>query len=163
MNHSVNKVILIGNVGRDPEIKHFKDTEKIATISLATSESYRNKSTLKYMEKVEWHKIVVFNPKIIEYLEKSVSKGTKIYVEGQLKTREWIDAKTQEKKYMTEVVVPKFGGELVVLSSKEKEASLQAKTPIMSLDQLKERSLSFGCTSPQKSNIVVELDDEIPF
>lgn len=117
MAGSVNKVILIGNLGRDPEIRHATDGSKIATFSVATSESWKDRATGERKDRTEWHRVVVFNERLSEVVEKYIKKGTKLYLEGQLQTRKWTDNAGQER-YSTEVVLPKYRGELSILDSR---------------------------------------------
>jgi len=104
---SVNKVILVGNLGRDPEIRSTQDGTRVANLSLATSESWRDKNSGERREKTEWHRVVVFNERIVDVAEKYLHKGSKVYVEGQLQTRKWTDQSGQEK-YTTEIVLQRF-------------------------------------------------------
>jgi len=119
MSGSVNKVVLVGNLGKDPEIRMAQDGTKIAQLSVATSESWRNKVTGERQDRTEWHRVVVFNPNIADVCEKYLRKGAKVYVEGQLQTRKWTDQSGQEK-YTTEIVLPKFKGELTMLDDRSK-------------------------------------------
>ena len=114
MSGSVNKVILVGNVGADPEIRRTQDGRAIANIRLATSESWRDKNTGERREKTEWHRVVVFNEGLCKVVEQYVKKGSKVYIEGQLQTRKWTDQSGVEK-YSTEVVLQGFGGTLTML------------------------------------------------
>jgi single-strand DNA-binding protein len=114
MAGSVNKVILVGNLGRDPEIRSTNDGTRIANLNLATSESWRDRNSGERKERTEWHRVVIFNDKLVEIAEKYLRKGSKIYVEGALQTRKWTDQQGQEK-YSTEVVLQKFRGELTML------------------------------------------------
>jgi single-strand DNA-binding protein len=114
---SVNKVILVGNLGRDPEIRSTQDGLKIVNLSLATSESWRDKNSGERREKTEWHRVVIFNERLAEVAEKYLKKGSKIYVEGALQTRKWTDQSGQER-YSTEVVLQRFRGELTMLDGK---------------------------------------------
>lgn len=116
MSGSVNKVILVGNLGRDPEVRRMQNGDPVVNLSLATSESWRGKDGEK-REKSEWHRIVVFNDHLAKVAESYCRKGSKIYVEGQLQTRKWTD-KDGAEKYSTEVVLNKFNGALVLLDSK---------------------------------------------
>jgi len=116
MAGSVNKVILIGNLGKDPEIRTMQDGKKVANLSLATSESWKDKSTGERKEKTEWHRVVIFGS-LAEIAEKYLKKGSKVYVSGSLQTRKWTDQSGAEK-YSTEVVLQNFGGELVMLDGK---------------------------------------------
>ena len=114
MAGSVNKVILVGNLGRDPEIRSTQDGMRIANLNLATSESWRDKMSGERKEKTEWHRVVIFNERLTELAEKYLRKGSKIYVEGALQTRKWTDNAGVEK-YSTEVVLTRFRGELTML------------------------------------------------
>ena len=120
MAGSLNKVQLIGNVGADPEIKNLNNGGSLANIRLATSESWRDKRSGERKEKTEWHTVVVFNEHLVELVDKYVSKGDKIYVEGQLQTRKWEDRDGNDR-YSTEVVIPNFGGTITLLSSKNSD------------------------------------------
>ncbi len=117
MAGSVNKVILIGNLGRDPEIRSTQDGTRVANLSLATSENWRDKNTGERREKTEWHRVVIFNERLVEVVEKYLRKGSKLYIEGQLQTRKWQDQSGQDK-YSTEVVLNRFRGELTMLDSR---------------------------------------------
>ena len=117
MAGSVNKVILVGNLGRDPEVRSTQDGLKIVNLSLATSESWRDKNSGERREKTEWHRVVIFNEKLGEVAEKFLKKGSKIYIEGALQTRKWTDQGGQER-YSTEVVLQRFRGELTMLDGK---------------------------------------------
>jgi single-strand DNA-binding protein len=114
MAGSVNKVILVGNVGKDPEIRRTQDGRAIANLSLATSDSWRDKATGERKEKTEWHRVVVFNDNLCKVVEQYVRKGSKLYIEGQLQTRKWTDQSGAEK-YSTEVVLQGFNGTLTML------------------------------------------------
>jgi len=117
MAGSVNKVILVGNVGKDPEVRTGQDGSKIVNFSLATSETWNDRASGERKERTEWHRIVVFNDRIGDVVEKYVRKGSKVYVEGALQTRKWTDQSGQEK-YTTEVVISRFRGELTLLDSR---------------------------------------------
>jgi len=117
MAGSVNKVILVGNLGRDPEVRSTQDGTKVANLSLATSESWRDRNTGERRERTEWHRVVIFNERLAEIAEKYLRKGSKIYVEGQLQTRKWTDQNGQDR-YSTEVVLQRFRGELTMLDSR---------------------------------------------
>ena len=114
MAGSVNKVILVGNLGRDPEIRSTQDGMRIANLNLATSESWRDKMSGERKEKTEWHRVVIFNERLTELAEKYLRKGSKVYVEGALQTRKWTDNAGVEK-YSTEIVLTRFKGELTML------------------------------------------------
>jgi len=117
MAGSVNKVILVGNLGRDPEIRSTQDGTRVANLSVATSESWRDKASGERKERTEWHRVAIFNEKLVEIAEKYLRKGSKIYVEGALQTRKWTDQSGQEK-YTTEVVLQRFRGELTMLDGR---------------------------------------------
>jgi single-strand DNA-binding protein len=114
MAGSVNKVILVGNLGRDPELRSTQDGTRIANLNLATSESWRDRVSGERKERTEWHRVVIFNERLVELAEKYLRKGSKIYVEGALQTRKWTDNAGIEK-YSTEIVLQKFRGELTML------------------------------------------------
>ena len=117
MAGSVNKVILVGNVGNDPEIRSFNNGGKVANFSLATSESWRDKQSGERKDKTEWHRVAIFNDGLVGIVEKYVKKGSKLYIEGKLQTRKWADRDGNEK-YTTEVVLQGFGGTLTLLDSR---------------------------------------------
>ena len=117
MAGSVNKVILIGNLGKDPEVRTSQDGSKIVSFTLATSEMWNDRASGERKERTEWHRIVVFNDRIGDVVEKYVRKGSKVYVEGALQTRKWTDQAGQEK-YTTEVVIGRFRGELTMLDGR---------------------------------------------
>ncbi len=139
---SVNKVILVGNLGRDPEIRSMQNGNKVCNLSLATSERWRDKNSGEMQEKSEWHRVVIFDEKLCEVAEKYLHKGSKVYLEGALQTRKWADQAGVEK-YSTEVVLQKFGGKLVMLDSKGEN-----------------RPAEDGGAKRQPES---DLDDEIPF
>ena len=114
MAGSVNKVILVGNLGRDPEARQMQDGNPVVNLSLATSESWKDKNTGERREKTEWHRVVIFNERLADVAQKFLHKGSKIYIEGQLQTRKWTDQSGVEK-YSTEVVLQRFRGELQML------------------------------------------------
>ena len=117
MAGSVNKVILIGNVGRDPEIRRTNDGRPIANISLATSKTWRDRTSGERREKTEWHRVVVFSEGLCRVIEQYVKKGSKLYVEGELQTREWEDQQGQ-RRFTTEVAIQNFGGTLEMLDGR---------------------------------------------
>lgn len=117
MAGSVNKVILIGNLGRDPEVRSMQDGGKIVQLSVATSEQWRDRASGERKEKTEWHRVVIFNERLAEVAEKYLRKGSKVYLEGALQTRKWTDKDGQEK-YTTEIVLGKFRGELTMLDGR---------------------------------------------
>ena len=117
MAGSVNKVILVGNLGRDPEIRSTQDGTRIATLNLATSETWRDRASGERKERTEWHRVVIFSEGLAEIAEKYLRKGSKIYVEGQLQTRKWQDQQGQDR-YSTEVVLQGFNGQLTMLDGR---------------------------------------------
>ena len=117
MAGSVNKVTIVGNLGKDPEIRYLNDGAKVANLTVATSETWLDKASGERKEKTEWHRVVIFNDKIAEVAEKYLKKGAKVYLEGQLQTRKWSDQSGIEK-YTTEIVLGKYKGELTMLDSK---------------------------------------------
>jgi len=117
MAGSVNKVILIGNLGADPEIRRTQDGRPVANLRLATSESWKDKTTGERKEKTEWHRVVIFNENLCRIAEQYLKKGSKVYIEGALQTRKWQDQSGQDK-YSTEVVLQGFRGELTLLDSR---------------------------------------------
>ena len=116
MAGSINKVILVGNLGADPEIRDLPSGQKVANLRLATSEQWTDRATGEKRERTEWHSVSVFNQNAVGFAENYLRKGSKIYVEGQLQTRKWQD-QTGQDKYSTEVVISTFGGQLTGLSS----------------------------------------------
>ena len=117
MAGSVNKVILLGNLGQDPDVRTMQSGKKIATMSLATSDSWKDKETGEKKEKTEWHRIVVFNEGLVGVVENYIKKGTKLYIEGALQTRKWTDDSGTEK-YTTEIVIQGYGGRIDIVSAK---------------------------------------------
>ena len=117
MAGSVNKVILIGNLGRDPEVRHTNDGSPIVNLNIATSETWRDRNSGERKERTEWHRVVIFNERLAEVAQKYLQKGSKVYIEGQLQTRKWTD-KDGAEKYTTEVVLQRFRGELTMLDSR---------------------------------------------
>lgn len=117
MSGSLNRATLIGNLGADPEIRSTQDGRKIVNLRIATSESWRDKNTGERKEKTEWHRVVIFNEALAKVAEQYLRKGSKVYLEGKIQTRDWTDAKG-EKKYATEIVLQEFNGTLTMLDGK---------------------------------------------
>jgi len=171
MAASVNKVILIGNLGKAPEIRHGNDGSKIAAFSIATGESWKDKSTGEKKEKTEWHRIVVFNDKLTEIIERYVQKGSRVYVEGQLQTRKWTDQQGVER-YTTEVVLSRFRGEITLLDSKpagsgdssygDSFGSSGFDTSPLGSSTSFEPSFSGGASASSAQRFD-ELNDDVPF
>ena len=118
MAGSVNKVILVGNLGADPDIRTMQSGDKVANLSIATSESWKDKATGERREKTEWHRVVVFNKGLVTVCENYLKKGAKVYIEGQVETRKWQDQATGQDKYTTEIVLRPFRSELTMLDSR---------------------------------------------
>lgn len=148
MAGSVNKVIIIGNLGSDPEIRSFQTGDRVANFSVATSESWKDKTSGERKERTQWHKIAVFNQGLVGVIEKYLKKGSKVYLEGMLETRKWTDQSGQEK-YMTEVVLRPYRGELVMLDSRSDDSGQEVASGTT------QRS-----PEPEPFN---EIEDEIPF
>ena len=117
MAGSVNKVILVGNLGRDPEVRHTQNNQKVVNLRLATSERWRDRQSGESRERTEWHSVVIFNENLADIAERYLRKGSSVYVEGQLQTRKWTDQSGQER-YTTEVVLSRFKGELTLLGGR---------------------------------------------
>ncbi|WP_428535817.1 single-stranded DNA-binding protein [Rhodopila sp.] len=117
MAGSVNKVILVGNMGKDPEVRSTQDGNKIVNLTLATSETWNDRASGERKEKTEWHRVVIFNDRVADVAERFLKKGAKIYVEGSLQTRKWTDQQGQER-YTTEVVIGRFNGQLTMLDGR---------------------------------------------
>ena len=117
MAGSVNKVILVGNLGRDPEIRSLNNGDRVANLRIATSETWRDKATGERKEKTEWHSVVIFNDNIVKVAENYLKKGSTVYVEGSLQTRKWTDQQGVEK-YSTEIVIQRFNGQLTMLGGR---------------------------------------------
>jgi single-strand DNA-binding protein len=162
MAGSVNKVILIGNLGRDPEIRSTQDGMRIANLSVATSESWRDKASGERKERTEWHRVVIFNDKLVEIVEKYLKKGAKIYVEGALQTRKWTDNSGQER-YTTEVVLQRYRGELTMLDGRSGGGGggYTQDAPVEEFAGAGASGGGGGRSEPRAP--VKELDDEIPF
>ncbi|MEZ5647713.1 MAG: single-stranded DNA-binding protein [Alphaproteobacteria bacterium] len=156
MAGSVNKVILVGNLGRDPEIRSMQNGGKVANLSIATSETWRDKASGERQERTEWHRVVVFDERLVDVIEKYLRKGAKVYLEGQLQTRKWTDQSGQEK-YSTEVVLQRYRGELTMLDNRGSGGgeSLPSDDRGMPSSPTSGR----GSSRPAPS----DLDDDIPF
>ena len=144
MAGSVNKVILVGSLGRDPEVRAMQSGDKVVNMSVATSESWKDKSTGERKEKTEWHRVTVYNQGIAMVCENYLRKGAKVYIEGQLETHKWTDQSGVEK-YSTEVVLRPFKGELTMLDSRSDGQATQ-----------KPQGQSLGLTDN-------EMEDSVPF
>jgi single-strand DNA-binding protein len=164
MAGSVNKVILVGNLGRDPEIRSTQDGTRVANLSVATSESWRDKASGERKERTEWHRVVIFNDKLVEIVEKYLKKGAKVYLEGALQTRKWTDNSGQER-YSTEVVLQRYRGELTMLDGRSGGSSEGGGYADEAPAQ--EFAAAGGGRSAgagrERRPAVQDLDDEIPF
>ncbi len=153
MAGSLNKVLLIGRLGADPEIKQMVNGKNVARLSLATSQSWKDKSTGEKKEKTEWHRVVIFNEGLVNIVQQYLKKGANIYVEGQLSTRKWKDESSGQDKYSTEVVLQGYNSSLTMLDSRNKNDNSNLVTENKS-------SLPSDNNISKKTD---DLDDEIPF
>jgi len=148
MAGSINKVILVGNLGNDPEIRSFQNGGRVANLSIATSESWKDKASGERKEKTEWHRVVLFNSGLVDLAEKYLKKGSKVYIEGKLETRSY-ETSSGEKRYSTEVVLRPYSGDLQILD--KREGGTQGCT--------QSEPVSDPASNPDEDN----FDDEIPF
>ena len=158
MSGSVNKVILIGNLGKDPEIRRTQDGRAIANLSIATAETWRDKNTGERKEKTEWHRVVIFSEGLCKVAEQYLHKGSKVYIEGQLQTRKWTDQAGVEK-YSTEVVLQGFNASLVMLDNPHQERKEQDE-PRQTYGDIKPPMGNAPQKPTPRGN---DMDDEIPF
>ena len=158
MAGSVNKVIIVGNLGRDPEVRNFSNGGKVVNLSVATSERWRDKASGENRDRTEWHRIAIFNDRLGDVAERYLKKGSSVYIEGQLETRKWQDQSGQDR-YSTEIVLRPFRGELTLLGSRNDSSSAPMGD---------EGSGDMGPASGFGQNnsgggAPLELDDDIPF
>ena len=153
MSGSVNKVTLVGNLGRDPEIRAMQNGDKIVQLSVATSDRWKDKNSGEQRERTEWHRVVIFNDALGRIAEQYLKKGSTVYLEGQLQTRKWTDQQSGQEKYTTEVVLQRYKGELTLLGSRP-ENQVENQYNNTQIDQTEQVS---------EPNIASDLDDEIPF
>jgi len=148
MAGSINKVILVGNVGQDPQIRSMQSGQRVVTFSLATSDRWRDRQTGEQKEQTEWHRVVIFNPNLVDVAERMLQKGTKLYLEGSLRTRKWQNQQGVDT-FTTEVVLNPFAGQMVILSGAK------------AMDGMSET----GATQPvQREEVSIdEIADDIPF
>ena len=159
MAGSVNKVILVGNLGKDPEIRTLNSGDRVANLRIATSESWRDKMSGERKEKTEWHQVVIFNDNLVKVAEQYLRKGSTVYIEGSLQTRKWTDQQGVEK-YSTEIVLQKFRGELTMLDGRGDNDSAGEGGGYSS------GGFSSGPraqSSAPREDFSADLDDEIPF
>ena len=154
MSGSVNKVTLVGNLGRDPEVRAMQNGDKIVQLSVATSDRWKDKSSGEQRERTEWHRVVIFNDALGKIAEQYLKKGSTVYLEGQLQTRKWTDQQSGQEKYTTEVVLQRYRGELTLLGSRP-ENQISNDQQNTEIDQSNQISMS--------DDIASDLDDEIPF
>jgi single-strand DNA-binding protein len=173
MAGSVNKVILVGNLGKDPEVRSTQDGSKIVNLTLATSDTWNDRASGERKERTEWHRVVIFNDRVADVAERFLKKGAKIYVEGSLQTRKWTDQQGQER-YTTEVVIGRFNGQLTMLDGRGGEGggfgggaeggsgagyTPRERTPAAARPAAGARSGGPSWDAPKGG----DLDDEIPF
>lgn len=164
MAGSVNKVILVGNLGRDPEIRTMQSGGKVANLSIATSESWKDKNSGERQERTEWHRVVIFNSALVDVAERFLRKGSKVYLEGQLETRKWQDQQSGQEKYTTEVVLRPYRGELTMLDSRNSEGGGFGEGGYQS--SYSNNAPSAAAAAPSQgapAPKIDELEDEIPF
>ena len=166
MAGSVNKVILVGNLGKDPEVRTLNSGEKVATLRVATSENWRDKATGEKRERTEWHQVVIYNENLSKVAEQFLKKGSKVYIEGQLQTRKWQDQQGQER-YTTEIVLQRYRGEMTLLDGRGEGGGAGGR-------EMEDRSGGgdFGRSAPMERRPAMaaggggrgpDLDDDIPF
>ena len=151
MSGSLNKVLLIGRLGADPEIKQMVNGKNVARLSLATSQSWKDKNSGEKKEKTEWHRVVIFNEGLVNVVQQYLKKGANVYIEGQLSTRKWKDEKTGQDKYSTEIVLQGYNSSLTMLDSRGKTGD----------NLVTENKSSLPSDNLNQDN--KDLDDEIPF
>jgi len=152
MAGSLNKVLLIGRLGADPEIKQMVNGKSVARLSLATSNTWKDKNTGEKKEKTEWHRVVIFNEGLVNVVQQYVKKGAQVYIEGELTTRKWKDEKAGIDKYSTEIVLQGFNSTFKILSSKNSQ-----------IESIQENSSEKSSLPDDKNIPQSDLDDEIPF
>jgi single-strand DNA-binding protein len=149
MSGSLNKVLLIGRLGADPEIKQMVNGKNVARLSLATSQSWKDKNTGEKKQKTEWHRVVIFNEGLVNVVQQYLKKGSQVYIEGQLSTRKWRDEQSGQDKYSTEVVIQGYNSSLTMLGGRTENENNNQNTASLTKDE-----------TSSASN---DLDDEIPF
>ena len=154
MSGSINKVILVGNLGRDPEVGALQNGDRVVRLSIATSEKWKDKSSGEPRERTEWHRVVIFNEPVGRIAEQYLQKGSTVYIEGQLQTRKWTDQESGQDRWTTEIVLQRYRGELTLLGSRS-ENQISNDQQNDQIDQSNQVSMS--------DDIASDLDDEIPF
>jgi len=152
MAGSLNKVLLIGRLGADPEVKQMVNGKSVARLSLATSNSWKDKNTGEKKEKTEWHRVVIFNEGLVNVVQQYVKKGAQVYIEGQLTTRKWTDEKSGTDKYSTEIVLQGYNSTFTILSSKNNQGTIPQDNPEPK-----------SALPDESASGTSDLDDEIPF
>jgi len=159
---SVNKVILVGNLGADPDVRTMQSGDKVVNLSIATSESWKDKATGERREKTEWHRVVIFNKGLVTVCENYLKKGAKVYIEGQVETRSW--EQDGQKKYTTEIVLRPFRGELTMLDSRNSGGASGGYGGGQSFNDGGNSGFDNGAPQSQQQAAPAEaMDDEIPF
>ena len=149
MAGSINKVILVGNIGQEPQVRTMQSGQKVVSFSLATSDRWRDRQTGEQKEQTEWHRVVIFNPSLVDVAERLLQKGTKLYLEGSLRTRKWQNQQGVDT-YTTEVVLNPYAGQMVILSgAKTSDASSEGS--------------SAGSSAPREEVNIEDIADDIPF
>ena len=155
MAGSINKVILVGNVGQDPQVRAMQSGQKVVSFSLATSDRWRDRQSGEQKEQTEWHRVVIFNPNLVEVAERMLQKGTKLYLEGTLRTRKWQNQQGVDV-YTTEVILNPFAGQMVILSGAK---SMDGGMPGGDYGA----SMSAPAAAPREEISVADIGDDIPF
>lgn len=150
MAGSINKVILVGNIGQEPQVRTMQSGQKVVSFSLATSDRWRDRTTGEQKEQTEWHRVVIFNPNLVEVAERMLQKGTKLYLEGSLRTRKWQNQQGIDT-YTTEVVLNQFAGTMVILSGAK------------SMDAMTAGTSAPAAPAPAEEMSISEIGDDIPF
>ncbi|MBL8537212.1 MAG: single-stranded DNA-binding protein [Hyphomonadaceae bacterium] len=161
MAGSVNKVILVGNLGKDPEVRRLNSGDPVVNLRIATSETWRDKQSGERKEKTEWHNVVIFNEQLAKVAEQYLKKGSTVYIEGQLQTRKWTDQSGQEK-YTTEVVLQKYRGELTMLGGRGDGGGARSYDDEGG-GSFSSRAGSKRVSDGPRESFNADLDDEIPF
>ena len=162
MAGSINKVILVGNLGADPDVKRMSSGDPVVNLSIATSESWRDKATGERREKTEWHRVVIFNEQLAKVAEQYLKKGAKVFLEGQLQTRKWQDQNGQDK-YTTEIVLQRYRGELQMLDSRADSQGGYQGNQMGGGQQAAVPNNQGAQASGGGNDFSRDMDDEIPF
>ena len=149
MAGSINKVILVGNIGQEPQVRTMQSGQKVVSFSLATSDRWRDRQSGEQKEQTEWHRVVIFSPNLVEVAERMLQKGTKLYIEGTLRTRKWQNQQGVDT-YTTEVVLNQFNGTMVILSGAKAVDSMSGSAPA-------------AAPAPAEEISISEIGDDIPF